>query len=328
MLTTSPDPQERERARYTVMVVPTQGRGSVRQVDVTTRHLRRGVAAAAALGVCALLGVVSVLGGGLGRGALVAENQALQERLVSLEQTVSAAEAELEQIRQQQAHLSALSGGYGPLDAEESKLLGTVDRPGRLPLPGEDGTPMEEPPSSTARGGGRGGGESLTVAQAEAVGQRATRLLDALRRMGPELERLISVAWARQDTMPSIWPTQGFLTSGFGMRRSPINREWKFHQGLDIGAPRGTPVVASAAGVVVRSEYTSGYGNLVEIDHGDGVVTRYGHNSRRLVEVGDPVLRGDVIATVGSTGQSTGPHLHYEVHIDGEPVDPAEYILD
>ena len=87
-------------------------------------------------------------------------------------------------------------------------------------------------------------------------------------------------------------------------------------------------MLASGAGEVVLSEYHSGYGNLIEIDHGDGIVSRYAHNSRRMVSVGDDVLRGDLIATVGSTGQSTGPHLHYEILIDGEFVDPMEYIHD
>ena len=305
---TSPD---RGRPRYTVMLIPDGGRGAVRQVEVHDTHLWRGAAGAAALVVCALVGLVTLLGVGPGWGAgrLAQENLALRARLQALEQTVAAAEVELEQVRLQQAQLAAISGGYGPLDTDEAGLIGATDAPGRATWPGEDGAPLDE----------------LDV---DGVDQRARRLLDTLRRTGPELERLIAAEWARRETVPRSWPTLGVLTSGFGMRRSPITHTWKFHQGLDIGAARGTPVGAAAAGEVVRAEYTSGYGNLVEIDHGGGIVTRYGHNSRLLVEEGDAVLRGDVIATVGSTGQSTGPHLHYEVHIDGEPVDPLEYIED
>jgi murein DD-endopeptidase MepM/ murein hydrolase activator NlpD len=112
------------------------------------------------------------------------------------------------------------------------------------------------------------------------------------------------------------------------MRKSPVTRRYKLDSGIDIAAPRGTPVLATGAGTVVLSEYSSGYGNFIEIDHGGGIVSRYAHCSRRMVEVGDEVLRGDLIATVGSTGQSTGPHLHYEILVDGEFIDPLDFIDD
>ena len=126
---------------------------------------------------------------------------------------------------------------------------------------------------------------------------------------------------------PSIKPTRGWFTSRFGYRIDPFTNRPEMHAGLDMAAPSGTPVYAPADGIVSYVGYESGYGKLVSIDHGYGVVTRYGHNSRVFVEQGQKVKRWDVISAVGSTGRSTGAHLHYEVRIHGIAVDPMNYIL-
>ncbi|MGZ3722890.1 MAG: M23 family metallopeptidase, partial [Bdellovibrionales bacterium] len=126
---------------------------------------------------------------------------------------------------------------------------------------------------------------------------------------------------------PSIKPTRGWYTSRFGYRADPYTNRPEMHAGLDMSAPPGTPVYAPADGVVSYVGYESGYGKLVSIDHGYGVVTRYGHNSRVFVEQGQKVHRWDVISNVGNSGRSTGPHLHYEVRIHGIAVDPTNYIL-
>ncbi|MBI3793533.1 MAG: M23 family metallopeptidase [Nitrospinae bacterium] len=126
---------------------------------------------------------------------------------------------------------------------------------------------------------------------------------------------------------PSIWPTRGWVTSGFGYRVSPFTGMREFHEGLDISTQMGAPVLSPANGVVVDTGRDNGYGNLVEIDHGYGIVTRFGHNSKVLVKRGEHVKRGQVIARVGSTGRSTGPHVHYEVRLNGVPVNPYRYIL-
>ncbi|MCB0411122.1 MAG: M23 family metallopeptidase, partial [Bdellovibrionales bacterium] len=127
---------------------------------------------------------------------------------------------------------------------------------------------------------------------------------------------------------PSIRPAKGWYTSRFGYRLDPFTGRPTMHAGMDIAAPPGSPVFAPANGVVSFVGYEAGYGNLVSIDHGYGVVTRYGHNSRTFVEKGQIIHRRDVIATVGSTGRSSGPHVHYEVRVHGVPVDPINYILD
>ncbi len=123
---------------------------------------------------------------------------------------------------------------------------------------------------------------------------------------------------------PKGWPTKGWLTSYFGMRKSPFTGRRVMHEGLDIAANTGTPVVATADGIVVRANYCPDYGKIVVIDHGYGYRTIFGHNSKLLVKTGQKIERGDMIAQVGNTGQSTGSHLHYEMRLNGVPIDPRK----
>ena len=132
----------------------------------------------------------------------------------------------------------------------------------------------------------------------------------------------------RVEAMPSILPTQGWLTSNFSSTRMhPILGYARPHEGIDVSAPTGTPIEAPAAGRVVEVGWESGYGNVVVLDHGYGIETKFAHTSKALVRKGQRVKRGDRIALVGSTGLATGPHLHYEVHVNGHPVNPLRYVL-
>lgn len=130
------------------------------------------------------------------------------------------------------------------------------------------------------------------------------------------------------SSTPAIAPVRGILTSGFGYRADPMTHGRGVHQGIDIAAPQGQPVRASADGVVMRATSVGGFGQAVFVAHGFGVTTTYGHLSRIDVRPGQRVKRGDLVGQVGSTGRSTAPHLHYEVRIDGKPVNPLGYILD
>lgn len=127
---------------------------------------------------------------------------------------------------------------------------------------------------------------------------------------------------------PTLMPTNGHLTSNYGPRMSPYAGRIKMHEGLDIGASSGTPIIAPADGVITFSGPKPGFGNFVQIDHGYGVETIFGHASSLSVKKGQKVARGDKIATVGNTGYSTGPHVHYEVRVNGTPVDPLYYVLN
>ncbi|GFN35513.1 peptidoglycan DD-metalloendopeptidase family protein [Tepidimicrobium xylanilyticum] len=124
------------------------------------------------------------------------------------------------------------------------------------------------------------------------------------------------------ETVPSLWPAKGKLTSKFGNRKNPFGRGIQFHYGIDIANSTGTDIRAAGSGKIIFSGYKTGYGYTIIIDHGNGYKTYYGHNSKLLVNKGDKVEKGQVIAKMGSTGRSTGPHLHFEIHKSDKPIDP------
>jgi murein DD-endopeptidase MepM/ murein hydrolase activator NlpD len=142
------------------------------------------------------------------------------------------------------------------------------------------------------------------------------------------LERKLTDRSKNLAAIPSIVPVRGILTDGFGGRRDPFTRERSSHAAIDISAPSGQPIRVPADGTVVEAKWANGYGNVVFVLHGNGYTTRYAHLSKFNVKPGQRVQRGDVIGFVGSTGRSTGPHLHYEVRLHNQPVNPLEYILD
>jgi murein DD-endopeptidase MepM/ murein hydrolase activator NlpD len=141
------------------------------------------------------------------------------------------------------------------------------------------------------------------------------------------LSELIQGEQVRDDATPAGKPIlSGWLSSHFGSRIDPFSGKKAWHEGIDFAGREGSDIIAVASGVVSWSGERSGYGNMVEVAHGDGVITRYAHNQENLVKVGDMVRRGDVVALMGNSGRSTGPHVHFEVHKNGRPVDPASYL--
>jgi peptidoglycan hydrolase FlgJ len=128
-----------------------------------------------------------------------------------------------------------------------------------------------------------------------------------------------------KDSKPD-WPVKSVLSSKFGFRKDPFTKETKFHAGIDIAAPAGSEVKAAMSGKVLVSRYVEGYGNVVALDNGQGTVTIYAHNEKNLVKAGDQVDKGSLIAKVGSTGRSTGSHLHFEVRKDGKKIDPLAFL--
>lgn len=127
---------------------------------------------------------------------------------------------------------------------------------------------------------------------------------------------------------PSIKPTKGYISSGFGRRLHPVFKKMQFHSGIDLKTSEGFPILAAADGRVIQSAERGGFGKTATIDHGYGIRTFYAHCSEIYVSEGDPIKRGDVIGRVGQTGMTTGAHLHYEVHVDGVPKNPLNFILD
>jgi murein DD-endopeptidase MepM/ murein hydrolase activator NlpD len=188
---------------------------------------------------------------------------------------------------------------------------------------------------------GIGGPDELGLQNLTSMGEK--RQDEALKEMHQELTQLKGAASKQEASLqmlieyfedkrslyastPSVWPVRGWVTSPFGNRTSPFSGILKFHEGMDIAAQTGTPVVTPADGVVIKAGFSTGYGNMVEISHGYGLKTVFGHNSRLNVKAGQRVKRGDVISYVGDTGSSTGPHLHYEVRVNGLPVNPVKYM--
>jgi len=180
--------------------------------------------------------------------------------------------------------------------------------------------------SGVAEGGGQplvrgsgGPGVEMDEAAVAVVEARAAQLEEELR----SYERALD----EKARIPSVWPVAGYTTDGFGGRRSPFGGgSYELHSGQDINAEHGDEVVAAANGKVVFADWHGGYGQLVTIDHGAGLTTRYAHLSKIEVRPGEQVARGQRIGAVGSTGRSTGPHLHYEVRVGDEPVNPRAYL--
>lgn len=175
----------------------------------------------------------------------------------------------------------------------------------------------------------------ITADNAELIAQQVREqiqsLAEAAANQEEDLKQLSQIAEQRStqwSSTPSIWPVKGWVTSGFGPRVSPFTEKPAWHDGLDIGAAPNAPVQAPAQGRIYSVGFDPKMGNHVKIDHGYGVETVYGHLAKALVKEGQRVKRGDVIALVGSTGLSTGPHLHYMVKKNGQALDPTKYILD
>jgi len=140
--------------------------------------------------------------------------------------------------------------------------------------------------------------------------------------------RLQAIAYTSDPAyVPTMWAHLGKINNEFGFRRNPFGgRTYEFHPGMDIDGERGEEIIAPANGIVTKAGWTGGYGNMVEVDHGNGLSTRYGHMSKIEVEVGDTITRGQSLGQIGSTGRSTGPHLHYELRLDDRPVNPRHYL--
>ena len=197
---------------------------------------------------------------------------------------------------------------------------------------------LEPPPTSTLGVGGPTLNDHreemiLQGDQAGLVEQMKTdlkRLSNEAELEKGSLQQLEGLLEGRQEQLsctPSILPARGWLTSGFGYRISPFTGTIQMHEGIDIANAVGSPIVAPADGLVVKVGREYGYGKVLTVKHGYGIDTRYGHLHRVHVKIGQKVKRGDLIGEIGSTGRSTGPHLHYEVRINDVPVDPRKYIL-
>ena len=187
------------------------------------------------------------------------------------------------------------------------------------------------PPNSSAQLDGRGGplvsSRPMTELGLQAAIIELTKAVDARDDSLSILEAKILQQSVLKDMLPNSSPVDaGYNSSSYGWRIDPFNGNKAFHEGLDFTANSGTPIRSAADGIVSASEHTHDYGNIVKIDHGSGLETRYAHASKLLVKVGERVVKGQTVALVGSTGRSTGPHLHYEIRLNGNSLNPRQYL--
>lgn len=262
-------------------------------------------------------------------GELVDENLMLKQRLESVDRRMGEVDRILLRLRLYDAQLESLGGprgDHGPLPP------GTGASEELAPGEPLDGAILQgAPPGDDGLGWVEGAEEGVRAAEAwaEGIEARAVTFLEVFARAEPGLNLLVEdleALDALQRALPSTWPAGGLLTSGYGWRRNPFGVRWRHHAGVDLAGDVGAPIWAAAPGTVIQAGWNGGYGRSVEIDHGFGITTLYAHCTRLLVSEGQRVSRGQQVATLGSTGRSTGPHLHFEVRLDGHPVDPMDYL--
>jgi murein DD-endopeptidase MepM/ murein hydrolase activator NlpD len=228
-----------------------------------------------------------------------------------------------------QGHLNAMAVRLGELQAELMRLDGLGERLAKA----AGLKPQELASMQPGDAPGRGGPAPSAAARSPSVGE-FTSLVDKLARdvegRGDQLgvlEALLVQSSTRRKFLPSQKPiADGWFSSNFGYRIDPFTGQNGFHEGVDFPAESGTPIVAAASGKVIHAGWHPQYGRLLEVDHGNGLVSRYAHARELLVGDGDLVIRGQRVATVGSTGRSTGPHLHFEVRLNGVPQNPARFL--
>ncbi|MBI3569392.1 MAG: M23 family metallopeptidase [Gemmatimonadetes bacterium] len=303
------------RREWTIVIVPPDNAGArTYRVGERGRRVALGVVGAAALSVGAAFLVLFTPWATPSARVLLAENERLRAelgridvRLATLNDTIAALANRDQQIR--------LLAGL-PTDSAASADASRIGAGGGR-LADASAPQRNKPFFGRLSFGGRPDINGLI--------QRATELSASFRAVNDTLTR----NFERLANTPSIMPTVGWLSSHFSQSRfHPVLHENRPHEGIDVTAPMGAPIVAPASGIVRSVNHNEpGYGNTLEIDHGNGIVTRFAHCSRIAVHEGQHVTRGQVVATVGNTGLSTGPHLHYEVHVKGKPVDPLTFVL-
>lgn len=311
----------RPAERFSILIVP-RNRSNVRRLELSRRLVHAAVAGVAVFALAVVSGVFCLAHYYQSYAAtedvrvqaadFVREKAALLGRLAELESSVARTERFAAKIETAVGRKDEGLGGRGPVDEEDG--LPSVER-----MPGADvsslGSGAWKSPFS----------KSLSAGLNLAISDLAGRSDKAEARVHTvfALKQDKAFFWA---SLPSTWPAHGWVTSEFGVRRGWGGNS-RLHEGIDIAAPVGTPITAPGDGVVTFTGYDHGYGQTVRMDHGYGITTVYAHLSSMYVTEGQRVKRGMLIAAMGNTGRSTGPHLHYEVRVDGVPVNPMLYVM-
>jgi murein DD-endopeptidase MepM/ murein hydrolase activator NlpD len=302
-------PTTPDNRQYTLIVVSDHSQ-AVRKFRLPRRWLKTGMLGGGAVLVVGLLTVVhyfTLLSASSENRGLKEENAQLRSQVLLVQEKVAHVQATLERVERFDAKLrSAVTHLQDP---ERNLAIGPVGAPDAVPA--SAGSAASENPAALP---GR-------IASLEGEAHRQESSLRELSEYFEDQKSMLA-------STPSIWPTQGWVTSDFGVRLDPYNADRSMHQGLDISTPHGQPVQTPSDGTVVFNGTEGGYGKVLVIDHGYGVKTRYGHLSETFVRLGERVARGQKVAAVGNTGRSTGPHLHYEVRVNGIPENPRKFVLE
>ncbi len=300
---------------FTLIVVPDHNS------QVKRYRIQKGLIVQALVGLFVLLGVAG--------GATIhyfqvakdaAENRILREENLTMK-------VQLKSIRERIDHIGSTLDRVERFD-QKLRAITLLSDPQRNLAMG----PTE--PGAAAQGGPSAESPFTRLASSEnpkALNSRLDKLSAEATRQEQSLQELTAYFQEQKSLLastPSTWPTRGWVTSDFGQRIDPYTADRVMHAGLDIASEHGRPVLAPSDGVIVFAGLEGGYGNVLVIDHGYGIKTRYGHLAQISVKAGDRIKRGQQVASVGNTGRSTGPHLHYEVRVNGIPQNPRKFILD
>ncbi len=273
--------------------------------------------------VLAVLGSAFMLGVQLGRGNQ--RSLALGDT-VHLGDVLAQQKAQISELKSQlQLRVDAMAMRIGEVNAHVIRLDALGKRLTEMAdIDSREFNFDHDPPRG---GASEGEGVSAEIPDLSSMLSTLEKKVDLRQSQLSALENLILARELKQEIHPEGRPVEnGFISSYFGEREDPFDGQETFHKGVDFAGTKGSTVVAVAAGVVTWAGERSGFGKMIEINHGDGYVTRYGHNEKTLVSVGDTVKRGDAIGLMGSTGRSTGPHVHFEVLRNGRQVDPLSFI--
>ena len=337
---------------YTIMLV-VDATAPVKRFQVPRKLVKRAIIGAGLLTLIAAVGLwdytrMRADNGELGDLRIEVAEQ--REQIQRFEHMLHQADTKLQQVRELERKVRIIANlpgaaGVGGEDVTELPQDYEMAVPADELMP-PAGVPMERGPLSHHRPADLGpvAGPSLPPQLMEREGitsvgaQRVSRLSDAAdilaakaRERGESLTLLVDSLEEKSHklaSMPSVWPAKGWLTSRFGARVSPFTGRRQLHAGIDIAARAGTPILAPARGRVSSVGSRGPLGNSLVIDHGYGLKTFYGHTKDIFVKVGDTVERGQRVASIGSSGRSTGPHLHYAIHVNGKARDPLNYIFD
>jgi murein DD-endopeptidase MepM/ murein hydrolase activator NlpD len=297
---------------FTLIVVPD------RHAEVKRFHLRKAwvFQALGAVGVLALVGLV-MAGHYVSVVSEARENPVLRDENLKLK-------SELAVIREQLQHVGQTLDRVERFDQKLRAITLLSDPQRNLAMGPTEQQPLAVSSDNQFVRSKAAEGPQVLAQKLEKLSGEATRQEQSLQ----ELQAYFQDQKSLLASVPSIWPTRGWVTSDFGSRLDPYTSERVMHAGLDIAGPHGKEIVAPADGTVVFAGLEGGYGNVLVVDHGYGIKTRYGHLASIKVKSGERVKRGDIVAAMGNTGRSTGPHLHYEVRVNGIAQNPRKFILD